>query len=309
MRRRSGRGRRDRDRDRRSRRRRGRRRGDPFDDGHASGRRCRRAAASAADTAADGRRTRPDAAAGTAAEAGRRRYGGGDGGYGGRGGGDSGYGGDGGFGGDGGGLSVDMMGGGAGAYRRRAVYDNSTWDGTTKLPAVPVLRQSTGRARQALSLSRAAGAERRQRRRAGNVPRQRGRRARAEGNPTAIRGYRMTEWSEPSPVAIVPQPGLVYVAGAEPANPANFTAEPEAKLLIKSLDADEAAEVALAEYVHPRNGAQPDRPAGADHLVVDVPGDRSRRRAAVESPEFRLPHGADAAGLRRRRRRSTAIAT
>jgi hypothetical protein len=60
-------------------------------------------------------------------------------------------------------------------------------------------------------------------------------------------GYRLTEWSEVSPVASVPHAGLVYVAGAEPANPANYASEPEAKILIKSLDAAQVAEVALAE--------------------------------------------------------------
>ena len=58
--------------------------------------------------------------------------------------------------------------------------------------------------------------------------------------------YRFTDWSEPSPVAVVPQAGLVFVAGAQPATAANFNAEPEAQLLIKSLDSRTAAEVALA---------------------------------------------------------------
>src|SRR6185503_7472459 len=55
--------------------------------------------------------------------------------------------------------------------------------------------------------------------------------------------FRFTPWSDESPVAVVPQAGLVYVAGAQPANAANFAAEPEAKLLIKSLDAGQTAEM------------------------------------------------------------------
>jgi hypothetical protein len=68
--------------------------------------------------------------------------------------------------------------------------------------------------------------------------------ARRKENPAR---YRFTEWSDESPVAVVPQAGLVYVAGAQPANAANFAAEPEAKLLIKSIDAGQPAEIALAE--------------------------------------------------------------
>jgi len=56
-------------------------------------------------------------------------------------------------------------------------------------------------------------------------------------------GYVFTEWSEPSPVAVVPLPGLVYVATAEPAR--NVNAEPEATLVVKSLESDPAAEVAI----------------------------------------------------------------
>jgi hypothetical protein len=60
-------------------------------------------------------------------------------------------------------------------------------------------------------------------------------------------GYRMTDWSAPSPVAVVPQAGLVYLAGAEPANQTNVSSEPEAEILIKTLDAGTAAEAALAQ--------------------------------------------------------------
>jgi len=58
-------------------------------------------------------------------------------------------------------------------------------------------------------------------------------------------GFRVTEPSEESPVAAVPQPGLLYVAGADPAR--NVTAEPEARLVVKSLNAEPAAEIAFGE--------------------------------------------------------------
>jgi hypothetical protein len=58
--------------------------------------------------------------------------------------------------------------------------------------------------------------------------------------------YRFTDWSEPSPVAAVPQPGLIYMAKVNPAIAANPNSEPEALVLIKTLDADNVAEVGLA---------------------------------------------------------------
>ncbi|MBA3482893.1 MAG: hypothetical protein H0T51_13880 [Pirellulales bacterium] len=59
---------------------------------------------------------------------------------------------------------------------------------------------------------------------------------------------RATEWSEPSPVAVVPQPGLIYLATAKPPSQSNLNAEPEARLVIKSLDSTDAAEVALGDW-------------------------------------------------------------
>jgi hypothetical protein len=58
--------------------------------------------------------------------------------------------------------------------------------------------------------------------------------------------YRFTEWSEPSPVAAVPQPGLIYMAQVKPS--ANATTEPQALVLVKSLDAEAVAEVGLADW-------------------------------------------------------------
>jgi hypothetical protein len=60
--------------------------------------------------------------------------------------------------------------------------------------------------------------------------------------------YRMSEWSEPSPTIVVPQPGLAYIATAKPASANNVNAEPEAKVVIKSLVAAYAAEIALSDF-------------------------------------------------------------
>jgi hypothetical protein len=60
--------------------------------------------------------------------------------------------------------------------------------------------------------------------------------------------YRFTDWSEPSPVASVPQVGLLFVAGAKPLNEANFASEPEVEILIKTLDAQHAAQVGIAQW-------------------------------------------------------------
>jgi hypothetical protein len=60
--------------------------------------------------------------------------------------------------------------------------------------------------------------------------------------------YRFSDWSEPSPVASVPQIGLLFVAGAKAANESNFASEPEAEILIKTLDPEYAAQVGIAEW-------------------------------------------------------------
>jgi hypothetical protein len=181
-----------------------------------------------------------------------------DGGYGGRGGefggrggmgmdgGRGGYGGRGGeFGGRGGGMSLEMMGsmmgGGAGAYDP-ATFETYAWDGRTKSllfryfdTKVEPGKRYRYRVQLALMDVNADAPEMY----LDNTVTDR----RAK-NPAR---FRLSEWSEPSPVASVPLAGLVYIAGAEPANATNFSAESEATLLIKSLDADQAAEVALAE--------------------------------------------------------------
>lgn len=58
--------------------------------------------------------------------------------------------------------------------------------------------------------------------------------------------YFFTDWSEESPVATVPQPGLVFVKGAKISNNPSAS-ESEAELLIKSLDSEYAAEIGVAD--------------------------------------------------------------
>jgi len=59
--------------------------------------------------------------------------------------------------------------------------------------------------------------------------------------------YRMTDWSEPSPTAVVPRPGLTYVAQTKDL----AAPEPEARLIIKSVDSANAAEIAMDNW-YPR---------------------------------------------------------
>ena len=65
----------------------------------------------------------------------------------------------------------------------------------------------------------------------------------AKGKPLP---YRFTDWSEPSPVVAVPQPGLIYMAQVKPS--ASVTTEPQALVLVKSMDAKAVAEVGLADW-------------------------------------------------------------
>lgn len=64
-----------------------------------------------------------------------------------------------------------------------------------------------------------------------------------EGNRTT----RFTEWSEPSSTAVVPPPGLIYLASAQPASSSNYSSEPEAEFVVKTLNATYAAEAAIME--------------------------------------------------------------
>jgi hypothetical protein len=56
--------------------------------------------------------------------------------------------------------------------------------------------------------------------------------------------YRMTDWSDPSPVAVVPRPGLTFIAQTKDVN----SPEPEARLIVKSVNRKPAAEIATDEW-------------------------------------------------------------
>lgn len=56
--------------------------------------------------------------------------------------------------------------------------------------------------------------------------------------------YRVTEFSEPSPVAVVPRPGLTFVAQTKDVT----SAEPEARIIVKSVDSANAAEIAFDDW-------------------------------------------------------------
>lgn len=57
---------------------------------------------------------------------------------------------------------------------------------------------------------------------------------------------RPTDWSKPSPVVSVPMPAQIYIASAEPAKD-SYNSEPEAEIVIKALNSEYAAEIALKE--------------------------------------------------------------
>ena len=166
-----------------------------------------------------------------------------DGGYGGRGGFDGGYGGRGGDGGYGGrGFSTEMMGRGEGGYDA-SQFEGKAWDGQTRYwlfrffdSKVEPGKRYKYRVRLAMQDVNA------------DVQEMYLENEVIERRTTENKKYRLTPWSEPSPVAVVPHAGLVFVAGAKAANPANFNDEPEAEMLIKSLDKGSSAEVALADY-------------------------------------------------------------
>lgn len=66
--------------------------------------------------------------------------------------------------------------------------------------------------------------------------------------PAEPKGFRLSEWSEPSPIAVVPQSGLAYLAGAKPPSQNNLNSEPEARVVVKSLDSEFAAETAIGDW-------------------------------------------------------------
>ncbi len=61
------------------------------------------------------------------------------------------------------------------------------------------------------------------------------------------KAYQFTEWSEPSPIASVPLPARVHVAGAEPIKQSSIDDEPEAVMLVKAFDSGLPAEFAKKE--------------------------------------------------------------
>lgn len=61
------------------------------------------------------------------------------------------------------------------------------------------------------------------------------------------KAYQFTDWCEPSPIASVPLPARVYVAGAEPIKQATIDDEPEANMLVKAFDSGLPAEFAKLE--------------------------------------------------------------
>jgi hypothetical protein len=60
-------------------------------------------------------------------------------------------------------------------------------------------------------------------------------------------GFRLTDWSEPSSIAVVPESGRAFLAAVEPPSGNSATAEPEARVVVKALNAEYAAEAALAD--------------------------------------------------------------
>jgi hypothetical protein len=61
------------------------------------------------------------------------------------------------------------------------------------------------------------------------------------------KAFRLTDWSQPSPVASVPLPARVYLASAKIASPTNLNAEPEAKFLVQAFNSQLPAEIAMEE--------------------------------------------------------------
>jgi len=62
-----------------------------------------------------------------------------------------------------------------------------------------------------------------------------------------MRRFRFTEWSEASPIVSVPLPARIYLVSAKLAKETNFNSESEMKLLIKALNSQYRAEIALED--------------------------------------------------------------
>jgi hypothetical protein len=63
----------------------------------------------------------------------------------------------------------------------------------------------------------------------------------------SLKVYRLTDWSEPSPVASVPLPARVYLVSGDPAKESNYNDEPEAKFLVQAFNSLLPAEIAREE--------------------------------------------------------------
>ncbi|TWU28268.1 hypothetical protein [Bythopirellula polymerisocia] len=70
---------------------------------------------------------------------------------------------------------------------------------------------------------------------------------RRESLSKSEKAYRLTDWSKPSPVASVPLPARIYLVSSEPAKDTTFNSQPEADILIKALNSEYAAEIAIQE--------------------------------------------------------------
>jgi hypothetical protein len=101
------------------------------------------------------------------------------------------------------------------------------------------------------------------------------------------KGYVFTDWSEPSPIASVPQAGRVFVAEAKPSS-ANVGSEPEARLLVKTLDKAQLAEAALGSWF--TRGAVINQMATKAQIIWSQainPGEEEQS----ESPDFNFVTG------------------
>jgi hypothetical protein len=110
----------------------------------------------------------------------------------------------------------------------------------------------------------------------------------AAGKAANPNGFRLTEWSDPSPVAVVPASGEAFLASIKPANANNINSEPEARMVVKGLNAELAAEVALADMF--RRGAVLNKFQRAQVIWSSL-YKPDPTQPNVESPEFEFITG------------------
>ncbi len=81
-------------------------------------------------------------------------------------------------------------------------------------------------------------------------------------------GFRMTDWSEPSPTVGIPLDGSVRMAEAKPVNPEKPSDEPTVKLLVESFGVDDKGNsIQAATEAEFRRGAVANMANKAEHLV------------------------------------------